>query len=53
LKLEMIQLIQHIESGDLNLADSITHEFPLEDINEAMNVLENQVGDPIRVVLRV
>ena len=53
LKLEMIQLIQYIESGDLNLADSITHEFPLEDINEAMNVLENQIGDPIRVVLRV
>jgi len=53
LKSEMIQLIQLVESGDLNLADSITHKFPLEDVNEAMDVLENQVGNPIRVVLQV
>ena len=53
LKTEMTQLIQIVESGDLNLADSITHRFSLEDINEAMDVLENQVEDPIRVVLQI
>jgi 2-desacetyl-2-hydroxyethyl bacteriochlorophyllide A dehydrogenase len=53
LKSEMMQLIQHVESGDLNLVDSITHRFPLEDVNEAMDVLANQVGNPIRVVLQI
>jgi len=53
LKSEMKRLIQYVESGDLNFADSITHRFPLEDVNEAMDVLKNQVGNPIRVVLRI
>lgn len=53
LRTEMARLIQYVKTGDLNLADSITHRFKLEEVNQAMGVLENQVGNPIRVVLLI
>lgn len=53
LRSEMGQLIQYVESGDLDLSGSITHRFPLDKVNEAMDALENQAGNPIRVVLQI
>jgi threonine dehydrogenase-like Zn-dependent dehydrogenase len=29
----------------------VTHEFPLEDIAEAFHILEERIGDPLKVVI--
>lgn len=52
LKSEMVQLVQFVESGTLTLSESITHTLPLEEVNHGMDVLQNQIGNPIRVVLQ-
>lgn len=37
--------------GRLRGAELVTHEFPLEDIAEAFRVLQERIGDPIKIVL--
>lgn len=37
--------------GRLRGAELVTHEFPLEDIAEAFRILQERIGDPIKVVL--
>ncbi len=37
--------------GRLQGSSLVTHEFPLEHISEAFQVLKNRVGDPIKIVI--
>ena len=39
------------ERGRLQGDRLVTHEFPLEDIAEAFHVLEERIGDPIKIVI--
>lgn len=45
---ELVRLASH---GRLDLAPSITEHLPLADAAEAVRLLENKIGDPIRLIL--
>jgi len=45
---EVLTLLAH---GELNLAGSVTHHFPLDEFNTALATLARKTGDPVRVVL--
>lgn len=51
LKSELNQLVGLVASGRLDLSASITHRLPLEEVNEAMEILELKQDNPVRVVL--
>lgn len=51
LKSEMVQLIKLVGSGKIDLSDSITHRLPLEDVNHGIEILENKIGNPLRIVI--
>jgi len=51
LKSELAELIRLVESGTLDLSQSITQRVRLEDINRGMRMLREQTGSPIRIVL--
>lgn len=51
LKSEIPEVLRHIETGRFTFADAVTHRFKLENVNEAVNVLQNRIGNPGRVVL--
>ena len=37
--------------GRLRGAELVTHEFPLEEIAEALRVMRERIGDPIKIVI--
>ncbi|MFI9612093.1 zinc-binding dehydrogenase [Streptomyces sp. NPDC052023] len=45
------ELVQLASNGRLDLAPSITDHIPLADAADAVNRLENKIGDPIRLIL--
>ncbi|WCK52771.1 zinc-binding dehydrogenase [Aneurinibacillus sp. Ricciae_BoGa-3] len=45
------QLIELVSAGRLQLEESITHRFSLEEVNTALHVLHEKVDNPIRVVV--
>ena len=45
------ELVRLAEVGRLDLAPSITDHFPLAEAADAVNRLENKIGDPIRFIL--
>ena len=45
------QVLHLVASGRLDLNNSITHTFPLDEVNTAMRVLHEKEGDPQRVVV--
>jgi 2-desacetyl-2-hydroxyethyl bacteriochlorophyllide A dehydrogenase len=45
------QLIDLASTGQLDLAPSITHIFPLEQAHDALEALHNKHGDPVRIVI--
>ena len=45
------QLVQLAASGRLNLEESITHTFPLEEVNTALEYLHEKIENPIRVAV--
>lgn len=45
------QLIELVANGKLSLETSITHTFPLEQVNQGLDVLHEKTGNPIRVVI--
>ncbi|MEM1589346.1 MAG: zinc-binding dehydrogenase [Candidatus Bathyarchaeia archaeon] len=51
LKSEMIQLINLVESGKIDISNSITHMVTLENVNYGMEILEKKIGNPIKVVV--
>ena len=51
LKAEIPEVLRLIETGRFTFADAVTHKFPLRSVNEAVDVLQNRVGNPGRVVL--
>lgn len=51
LKSELNQLIQYIEIGKLDLSSSITHRVSLEDVNMGLQILQKNLGNPVRVVV--
>ena len=40
-----------LAAGRLTAKPLITHQFPLNRVHEAMEVLERRIGDPLKVVL--
>jgi propanol-preferring alcohol dehydrogenase len=50
LKTELIELVNFVRSGKLDLSHSVTHRIPLEDINTGFRILEDGRERPIRVV---
>ena len=51
LKSEIPQVIRFIERGRFDLSHEVTHKFPLREVNEAVKVLNERIGNPGRVVL--
>jgi alcohol dehydrogenase, propanol-preferring len=51
LKSEIPEVLRLIETGRFVFGDAVTHKFPLESANDAVNVLQNRIGNPGRVVL--
>ncbi|MFF1934435.1 zinc-binding dehydrogenase, partial [Streptomyces sp. NPDC058228] len=45
------ELVQLASNGRLDLAPSITDHLPLAEAADAVNRLENKIGDPIRLIL--
>jgi L-iditol 2-dehydrogenase len=40
-----------LAAGRLTAKPLVTHQFPLARVKEAMDVLEQRIGDPVKVVL--
>jgi len=51
LKSELTQLIKLVDSRRIDLSNSVTHKFSLEEVNQGMETLEKNVELPIRVVI--
>ena len=52
LKSETREVLSLIEHGRLDLSRSVTHRLPLTEANEGVRILDEEVGNPIRVVLQ-
>jgi alcohol dehydrogenase, propanol-preferring len=50
-KPEIYEVLRLIETNRFQFGDAITHKFPLKEVNEAVNVLQNRIGNPGRVIL--
>lgn len=46
------QIVEFVEKGQLDLSQSISQVLDLENAQQALDMLENKVGNPIRLVLR-
>ena len=46
------ELIEFTRAGKLDLSHSVTEVMPLEKAGEALSMLANKVGNPIRIVLK-
>jgi 2-desacetyl-2-hydroxyethyl bacteriochlorophyllide A dehydrogenase len=51
LKSELAELIEFVGSGRIDLSASITRRLPLEEVNRGIQILEEKIGNPIRVVV--
>ena len=51
LKSELDQLIKLAAYGKIDLSKSVTHRISLKDTNHGMEILKNNIGDPIRIVI--
>jgi L-iditol 2-dehydrogenase len=45
--------IDVVRSHGIDLKELVTHEFSLEDVNDALEAAEKKVGDPIKIVLKI
>jgi threonine dehydrogenase-like Zn-dependent dehydrogenase len=50
---EIQSVIDLVASGKLNLSDSITERFPLEEVNKGLDHLHKKIGNPIRIVIEI
>jgi propanol-preferring alcohol dehydrogenase len=53
LKSELAELIGLVQGGSLDLSQSITHTVRLEEVNKGVEMLREQAGNPIRIVVTV
>lgn len=51
--LEIQNVIDLVASGKLNLSESITERFPLEEVNKGLDHLHKKIGNPIRIVIQI
>ena len=51
LKSELRELIEFVRSGKIDLSTSVTHRVSLEQINHGIQILEKNIGNPLRVVV--
>jgi propanol-preferring alcohol dehydrogenase len=51
LRSELVQLIDIVGSGKMDLSTSITHRVRLDEVNTGLKILEERIGNPIRVVV--
>lgn len=50
---EMQNVIDLVSNGKLDLSNSITKKFPLEEVNRGLKDLHKKIGNPIRIVIEV
>jgi 2-desacetyl-2-hydroxyethyl bacteriochlorophyllide A dehydrogenase len=50
---EIQNVIDLVASGKLNISDSITDRFPLEEVNKGLDHLHKKIGNPIRIVIMI
>jgi 2-desacetyl-2-hydroxyethyl bacteriochlorophyllide A dehydrogenase len=50
---EIQKVIDLVASGKLNISDSITDRFPLEEVNKGLDHLHKKIGNPIRIVIMI
>jgi propanol-preferring alcohol dehydrogenase len=50
---EIQNVIDLVASGKLDLSESITERFPLEEVNEGLEHLYKKIGNPIRIVINL
>jgi propanol-preferring alcohol dehydrogenase len=50
---EIQNVIDLVASGKLNLSDSITERFSLENVNKGLEHLHKKIGNPIRIVIEM
>ncbi len=48
---DLEQVIEFVSSGQLDLSGSITARLPLSGVNDALRILEDPVGDHVRIVI--
>lgn len=48
---DLVAVVGLVSKGRLNLSKSITHRISLEQINEGFHILQEKIGDPIRVAV--
>ncbi len=51
LKSELADLIQLVKSGRVDLSGSVTHKVKLEEANKGLQILHDNIGLPVRVVI--
>jgi len=51
LKSELRQLIEFSSSGRIDLSTSVTNKVRLEDVNSGIQILEGNIGNPLRIVV--
>jgi threonine dehydrogenase-like Zn-dependent dehydrogenase len=51
--LEIQNVVDLVTSGKLDLSESITERFPLEEVNKGLDHLHKKIGNPIRIVIEM
>ncbi len=51
LRSELAELVDMVASGKMDLSKSITHRVHLDEVNTGFEILEERIGNPIRVVV--
>jgi Zn-dependent alcohol dehydrogenase len=46
-------VVDLVANGKLNLSDSITERFPLEEVNKGLDHLHRKIENPIRIVILI
>jgi len=50
---EIQNVIDLVANGKLNLSESITERFQLEEVNRGLDHLHRKIGNPIRIIIKI
>jgi len=50
---EIQNVVDLVAGGKLDLSNSITERFPLEEVNRGLEYLHKNIGNPIRIVIEI